>query len=139
MSRLRIRKGNTKWRHTLYPRIKMNTIKYDPLSIYSFATQAQEKKELEQEIIEDIDTKEGFWDKLIQKYGEHTIQADGNVNRWKFVPMAVSTHLCLGACYAWSIFNGMKSMDILISYIVIYCGVYRTINTRNWCGNICNC
>jgi len=26
-------------------------------------------------------------------------------NRWNAVPLAVSTHMCLGACYAWSIFN----------------------------------
>ena len=42
---------------------------------------------------------------MIAKYGPETTAAPMDYNRWKTVPFAVSTHLCLGACYAWSIFN----------------------------------
>ena len=49
--------------------------------------------------------KKGFWDKLIEKHGQDTIRAPDDFNRWLMVPLAVSTHVCLGACYAWSLFN----------------------------------
>lgn len=71
----------------------------------------------------------GFWDKVISKYGEHSIYGDDNYNRWKIVPMAVSTHLCLGACYAWSLFNepltrelgvvGAVSNDWMLSQVIL--------------------
>ena len=39
---------------------------------------------------------QGFWDKLIAKHGPEKVYAPADYNRWKVVPYAVSTHLCLG-------------------------------------------
>jgi len=46
----------------------------------------------------EINPKTGFLHK-------NRIIADKSYNRWKMVPAAVATHLCIGSSYAWSLFN----------------------------------
>ena len=84
---------------------RMKTPEYELKQLNYFSTLQEKKENNDDDMLKE--KKVGLWDNLITKYGEHTTHAEGNVNRWKFVPMAVSTHLCLGACYAWSIFNGI--------------------------------
>ena len=43
--------------------------------------------------------KEGFFDRRA------IIPADNDFNRWRVVPPAVATHVCIGAVYSWSLFN----------------------------------
>jgi hypothetical protein len=81
---------------------------------------AESIKKMEEEKVEEVEPKieaekaaaVGFWDKLIASYGPDACAAPMDYNRWKTVPFAVSTHLCLGACYAWSIFNEPLSREL---------------------------
>eukprot|EP01084_Bolivina_argentea_P181833 313988_1 len=52
-----------------------------------------------------IDKPKNIWEQLMLTHGPDKLYASSDYNRWKVVPFAVSTNLCLGACYAWSIFN----------------------------------
>eukprot|EP00049_Salpingoeca_infusionum_P011325 m.195798 g.195798 ORF g.195798 m.195798 type:complete len:648 (+) comp14899_c1_seq5:2470-4413(+) len=40
------------------------------------------------------------------------IQAEEGFNRWKLVPPAVATHICLGSMYAWSLLNSGLTREI---------------------------
>src|SRR5436309_1523445 len=42
--------------------------------------------------------------KAMRVHPEQLIAGEG-YNRWRNLPAAVATHLCLGSVYAWSIFN----------------------------------
>ena len=56
---------------------------------------------------------DGFMDRIIAKHGSQAIIADEGYNRVKVVPYAVMANVCLGALYAWSIFNEPLTREVM--------------------------
>lgn len=49
----------------------------------------------------------------MRNHGPQAITATSiDYNRWKVVPAMISTHLCLGGIYSWSLYNGPLTHEI---------------------------